>query len=157
MKVYEPGPEEDLLLLQLYSTMVQAGDLEKAFTSPMKSLTTFMARLQPPSILVYEADKDGMWFVAWFDYILSALTLGLWVREDYRDQPKTTAPLLQESLRAIFGLTPVIVAITRDPKVVKSAQLFGFQKHGIIPHIWEGEAAYIMSVTKEDFEKTNGV
>lgn len=154
MILYEPGPEEDLLLLQWYNTLMETGDLAKAFTSRMYSIGAFMANMRPPLILLYEADEQGIWFASWYDGVMSALVQGLWARKDKRG--KELVPVVGRSMRMVFDYTDLIMGLTRFEKVAQSAQLYGAKSHGIIPLIWEGESAYLISLTKEDFVRAYG-
>jgi hypothetical protein len=110
--------------------------------------------MRPPLALLYEADEQGIWFASWYEPILSALVQGLWAREDKRG--KELVETVGRSMKMVFDYAPVIMGLTRFKDVVASAELFGAKNHGLIPCIWEGEAAYLASLTKEDFERVYG-
>jgi hypothetical protein len=155
LKVYTPSPEEDILLGRWWDHMAGCGDLETVFTAEYTLLSRFMAGFQPPSVLLYAADDDGIYFAMWADPAMSGAFFGFWMRADKRPSETgdvTEAYALSHSaLDTLLANFPILFIVTRDPHIVQLALRLGGKVLGMVPHIFDGESAYVCYLTTEDF------
>jgi len=154
MKIYEPGTDEDLLVLKWWGLLTETGDLGRAFVRAIWPLSEFMVNMGGNTILTYEADEQGIWFATWYDPIMSGAFCGLWVREDKRNMEAVKAGHL--SMRIAFETFPVLITATRSESVRKTAQRQGFKDLGVVPHLFDLEDAFVLYATKKSFEELNG-
>jgi hypothetical protein len=140
MTIYDGSPQADLLLLEWWTRMAATADLERAFSASHASVGTFFGSFRPPSILLYEADDQGIWFAAWFDPVMSGAFYGLWTAPHKRST-KVAFHAVQESIA--FGLEkfPVLIGAMREAKVARQAVRFGARIPGVRPLRWATSAA----------------
>lgn len=158
LEEYELGnPTHDLLLVELWSRMANSGDLERVFTSDCFSLSGFLRAFQPPAVLLFVSDEEGIWFALWGEPVMTAGAFGFWIREDKRDpKPGETHLGLRPSYQAIdkmLDLWPVLFQVTKDPHIVELAQRLGAVYMGVVPHMFDGEPAHITYLTREAFRE----
>lgn len=163
LKVYVPGPATDILLARWWDTMATAGDLETVFTAEYALLSQFMAGFQAPNVLIYAEDDEGIYFAMWADPMMSGAFFGFWMRADKRPSENGDVQhafeLSHKALTMLFDAFPVLFVVTRDPHIVQLALRLGGKTLGVVPHVFDGEAAYVCYLTREDFasyKATNG-
>jgi len=152
LTIYEPGINSDLLVLSWWHHMATSGALEQTFSASMAPCSAFMSEMRRCA-LVYEADVEGFWFTAWYDVALAGAYHHAWIRADRRAS-KSALRAMIESLH--FGLErwPVLISVTKQPKVVEQINRLGFVTLGDIPSIFDGEAATLSWLDSEHFYPT---
>ena len=146
---YHPTSFHDWLLVDLWGKMQRSGDLEKTMLRGSQALFEFMKVLARPDTY-FAYDDSGPYFVAWCEPVMCGVALGFWVREDKRAS-RACLQLAHMLLNKLFQKYPTIVVITKDPAIQHFHQHFGFQFVGEIPHIYDGERAYISALTQEQY------
>jgi hypothetical protein len=151
MTIYEPGTDEDLLVVQWWNLLRENGDLELAFMREVWALAPFLANMGGDTVLTFEFDDNGIWFAAWYDPIMSGASCGLWVREDKRNMEAVEAG--HTSMEIAFECFPVLVTTTRSPLVRETAMKQGFAELGVIPQLFNDEDSFVLYATKQSFEE----
>jgi len=158
IKLYIPGPTTDLLLANWWGTMGEADELKDVFTSEYALLSRFMAGFQAPTILLYAEDEQGIWFAVWADHLMSGAFFGMWCRADKRpglghpsDEPVQVG---YECLDTLFSVYPILFMVTRDPHIVQMGMGLGGKVLGAVPHIFDGDAAFVSYLTREAYAAT---
>lgn len=146
---YLPTSYHDYLLIDLWGKMERDKSLYGAMFIEVQSLLAFCHLLAKPSTRI-ALDREGPYFCAWTERALSGISLGLWIREDHR---KSRQCLIHghHILEELFQQYPVVVVITRDEMTKRFHEHFGFIFDKGIPHLYEGDTAYISYLTKEDY------
>src|SRR6266700_3154103 len=150
LHTYIPTSFCDWLLVDLWGKMQRNGDLEKTMLKGSQSLLEFMKVLARPETY-FAYDESGPYFVAWCEPVMCGVALGFWIREDKRSS-RVCLQLAHMLLTQIFQKYPTIVVITKDPEIQQFHSHFGFHFSGAIPHIYDGEAAYLSYLTREQYQ-----
>lgn len=151
MRIYSPGVDEDLLLLNWWTVLGSTRELETVFSSFTTALGGFMRCWAPPTILMYEADEAGIWGACWLDPIHSGAFYGLWIRPDKR-RTKTGLKFALESLEYALTRAPVLISLTRDESLFKQTVHLGFTPlQGVIPWVLDGDDARVAYMTSREF------
>lgn len=155
MKLYEPGQCYDAELLAWYTRLVADGDLEKLVGPSLWPLGAFLEHFRSCPMLYYDADSDGWWFASWAFPFMGGGTWGVWFREDRRGKVvsgRQGMRHIRASLEAAFAQYPVLVNVTKQPVVVPKTEKLGYTYLGSIPHLFEGETAHVLALSRENFE-----
>src|SRR5438445_9732349 len=125
MTVYEGHADEDLLLCDWYQRLVAGDEIADVFAPELRALSTFLLSWRPGGqrALVYEADEEGIWFASWWEGFFAGAAFGIWVRPDYRqpDHAEAGWAAFDLAMAAAFRHFPVLVALTKSPRIVKLA------------------------------------
>lgn len=155
MKIYEPGVNSDLLLTEWWTHLGLSGDLERAFTVDLAPLGAFLMEWRNISALMYEVDEQGsICKAAWVERVMSGGFYGLWIREDQRDS--SSLAFVLESTLLCLQRFPVLIYVTRSRETADTAIRFGANEIGEVPHIFDGQAAIVLSITSEDLRRVHG-
>jgi hypothetical protein len=148
---YRPDSFYDWLLIDLWGKMAASGDMQKTMLSGSQSLLEFCKALATSeTYLAY--DQDGPYLAAWCEPVLCGISLGFWLRPDKRSS-RFVLTLAHQLLYTLFERYPTVVVITKDPDVQKFHAHFGFTYACGIPHIYDGETAYISFLTRETYQE----
>jgi len=140
---YQPGTADDLFLAEWYMHLRDTGDLFTVFFSSMHSLSTFLLGWRE-SELVLDLVDQKVWAAVWVQKIHGAPFVGVWVDEADRGSLDAGKFFLTQHgyLREAY---PQILCVTRQPDMVALSLSLGYTNHGLIPALWEGEPAYLLS------------
>lgn len=152
MIVYEQTLECDLLIAALWGRINRSGDLERLLPISARTPSAFFSVLAPPTVTVLECDDQGPWFCAWSKPEMSGGTFGLWIAPERRSSPKTLR-LLLDTLERFLTLYPVLFSITKQEGLLKGHERLGYTVHGPIPHLFDGEPAWFVYLTREGFSE----
>ena len=148
MVVYKPSPEHDMTLVRWWMDLTNSGEIEVVFSQSVVSFVDFLSLFLPPKTLVFEYDKLGIWLAAWFDPVMSGAFMGFWIakrkrrtRDAYRAAVKIYDLALAE--------WPVLIGVTRQKELLDIHENMGYVSNGVIPHLWDGQEAYVLHLTKE--------
>ena len=154
--LYVPSFEHDAALAGWYKNLIDSGEFEKLFTENFRPLSKFMQTFQPPTVLAMSMDEMGeIWATMWFtpyDGAKSALT-SAWIKEDRRGtlEARKARDFCYEMA---FKVWDVLVSTTRQEGLLRYLRQIGYNIVGSIPNLVEGDEAWILYLTKENF---NGV
>ena len=81
--IYQPGTDDDLLLVEWYAVLRSTGDLERTFFTGMYSLSGFLAGFRNGT-LVLAVSAGRVWGAAWVEIVNSAPFCGAWMHEAAR-------------------------------------------------------------------------
>lgn len=154
MKLYIPGTNADIPLLNWYAQLGASQDLQKLLGPSVWPMAAFMRHFTDPNVLVmYLEDERGWYAVAWTFPMLGGGTWGLWVREDRRPTGnRAIVDFIMTSLSIAFEHFPVLVNTTKQESMVAKTQRLGYTYLGKIPVLFEGEDCHVLYQTRENFE-----
>ncbi len=151
MIIYQPSEEGDIMLANAYRNIVQAGDHIRLLGHECHRLGTFMLLLQPPNFALLEVNETiGVWFLAWVCPTFQGAFYSQWCHESMRHSRKMVAA----SLRAwtlCLEQWPILLGITRQPKLLKEHFKMGYEQLCIIPKFWDDEDTYLLMLTRKNF------
>jgi hypothetical protein len=151
---YQPTAFHDWLLFDLWGKMQSTGDLQKTMLAGSQSPLEFMKVLaRPDTLLAY--DQQGPWLAAWCEPVMCGVSLGFWVRDDKRAS-RTGLKLTHELFSHLFTRYPTVVVITKDEKISRVHEHFGFVYACGLPYLYDGEMAHIAYLTKERYQERYG-
>lgn len=150
LHTYLPTSIHDWVLIDLWGKMQRDGSIEGAMLPSAQSLLSFCHLLAKPDETHFAMDREGPYFCAWTEPIMSGISLGLWVREDKR---KSRQCLIfgHKVLETLFKRFPIVIVITQNEMTRRFHQHFGFISSYEIPYIYNGNTAYISYLTKEKY------
>lgn len=147
MHVYRSSPEYDMALVRWWMDLYNGGEMNTIFGKVM-SLVDFVSTFLPPRTLLFECDDIGIWIAAWFEPIMSGAYMGFWIAKRKRRTRDAYKAAIQ-----IYDLAlaewPVIIGVTRQEKLLDIHENMGYTSLGKIPHLWDGQDAYVLCLTKE--------
>jgi hypothetical protein len=149
----------DLAMIKWYSELCRTGDLEKVFTKSAHPLSRFFECFASPRELFFDTTKGLITFAMWFEPVMTGGALvGLWIAPDRRHHPSTYKLLITLYSKA-FEVYPLLMGITKQEELLKPHLKLGYTCNGRLPGIWDGEDAWLLTLTKEDFthgRRSNG-
>lgn len=152
---YEPGILSDGALLRWWATMGAAGDIEPTFGVVGCALTGFVKAMA--GCTIFYTDDGTEWDrVAWHrPFHGQAGMYGLWLRADLRHYA-SSYHFLRYTLANALTCYPVVVALTREPRVDRQLSKLGFEGGLFIPQLLDGphDGAFISWITPAAFETT---
>lgn len=148
---YQQGNvESDILVAQWWGKMREQGDLERVFNRP-PSLGRFLESLKSPTELLLGVDAEGVWFAAWFEPFFDGAMFSIWSAERARYSKKSLA-LFIEVLELGLKFYPALFTVTKQEHLVGVQEKVGFRKVAEIPGFFAGEDAWIMLLTKIEWD-----
>lgn len=151
LKRYTPGMVEDMALLAWWLHLGETGDLDKCFNRSANALSQFVRIFDSPTELWYVSDETGWFAASWITPFMDGASWSIWARDDRR-RTHWAKDFVHAILREAFSRYPVLMYVTRDASVVRQSIPFGFQPVGIIPYLFDGEAATLGVATAFDYE-----
>jgi hypothetical protein len=152
MILYQPSPEADVALGAWWADLAASGDLARLMQPAHRRLGAFLARMQPPTVLLTESDATGCWSALWASPWCAAAILGLWVRADHRRQRRALRAILG-GLDALLRVWPLLIVLA-EPARARTYARAGVTIGPVIPGLWgEGDCA-LGWLTREAFEAT---
>ena len=149
---YIPGREHDMLLTSWWARMDADGELETTLAESCRILSGFIASFQRPRVLFFDADENGICMAIWFEPLMSGAFAGLWVAQHKRHSPSTL-----KNFRAIFDIAlrhfSVIIGVTKKENLISQHERLGYELLGRIPSLFDGEDAWILTLTREGFNE----
>jgi hypothetical protein len=102
------------------------------------------------AILTFEADNEGIWFACWCSPSLSGAFFSLWIAKRRR-KSKLAYYFTMKMYEKALAIWPVLLGITKQPKLLKEHEKLGYEILGKIPSIWDGDPAWLVVLTEEGF------
>lgn len=153
LRLYTATADEDLLLASWYLRMANDGDLDKLFTSGSRTMAELFRLVGRPKTLIYAVDASGIWFAMWAEAMLAGAFVGLWIRADRR-RSRTALTTALDAYAWYFTSVRVIFGVTKQPKILDEHKGFGYDILDRVAGLWDGEDAWIVKLTREQFHKT---
>ena len=148
MRVYQPGPEDDLALLKAWDELVTSGELEKTFGRGAMALSSFLKMLAPPEHQTfYEVDDEGIWLLFTLSPAFGAAFVTLWVAKRRRHSHHQLA-VVELAYEAAFQGFSLLLGVTKQERLLAQHQRWGYTVVGQVPGLWDGEAAWIVTLTE---------
>ncbi len=152
LHIYQRTEADDVLLLRLWLTLREIGDLPK-LAPAHQSLARFMSLHQPPDVVIYSLEDDRInacirmqpferacLFSGWFD---SA------IRHGHLRQVEIMRAVGDIGLQ-IFN---VVVGISQHQSVIRFLAKYDFVTSGVIPFLFGDDAVYtIVHHTRDTWE-----
>lgn len=152
MIVYQPSVANDLLLARWWGELHSSGEIQRMLMRDAHTLSGFMRMLQSPTILVLDTDEQGIWFAMWFEPIMSGAFVGVWIAERAR-HTKTAYDAVQRAHKTALQTTPILIAITKQEKLLDEFERFGYDRLCRIPRLFDGEDAWVLALTLEGLNR----
>lgn len=149
MKVYQPAIDDWKLALA-WRRMMVAQDI-KSYPPCLLSLHTFLATMQPSTIVVYEEDASEPWFLLWAERTTWDFAIvSTWIREEKR-HTKAALHAVKLALHHVFGQTAALLAYTTHEWHAAQLTKLGFRRTATLPGVACGEDAYQLVLTRDQF------
>jgi hypothetical protein len=150
---YEPSPAADLHLATWWAKLHTSGDLFQTFSSSLDNLSSFLAWFRPPHRLLYATDAEGIWLAAWFEPLLSGALMGLWADPRYRGS-RQAVQVAGQVFEEAFATYPVLLGLIKQRRHLRAATKVGYEVLGAIPHLCNGDDAWLVVLTRAAFERS---
>lgn len=151
MILYDPRSiEHGLLLAGVWGHLLANGELKQTVAENARSLPGFFRMLEPPTVALFVTDEQGAWVLAWCEPCFNGAFFSLWVRPDKRS--KDALPTVYELYEMALGRWPVLMGVTKQARLLSSHEKMGYKLLGQIPGLFDGEDAFLLVLTKEDFD-----
>lgn len=155
LTLYQTDWKADLKLAKWWNALAEAGDLQH-FSVGMERLSKFLAWFQNPTQLYFDEDEAGINFALWWEpQSNTSAWVHMWIAPHARTTKQALANVLA-SLQHALEQYPVLLASTKSAAVAKEHTKVGFVKLGIVPYIFDGEAAHVTYLTRDAFVEANG-
>ncbi len=148
---YDPGPDHDLAVAGMWCRMQRDGDLPGLFTRDSRNLASMLAMIQPPKVMLFEADDRGIWLAVWGEQVLNSLFTGLWIAKERRGTPGALRSLLTIHSE-ILRVFPTLMGVTCQPRLLAPHRRLGYNVLGEVPGMWDGNPAWLVMLTREGHE-----
>jgi hypothetical protein len=143
----------DALIIQWWAQLVESGELELTFGKGCVAISQFFKLLtENDRLFLYDTDDKGICLAFLVSPIMNAAFLTLWVAPHLRASREALLTI-EDAYGRIFEGYPVILGLTKQEKLLKVHQHFGYATLGKVPLIFDGEDAWVEVLTKADFEK----
>ncbi len=146
---YDGSDQHDALVAQWFLEIKNSGDLANLFCPTYQHLGRIYAFFQRECAMVFQVREGRIVRLAWFEPQMSGAFFGCWVTPALRSRVETIHWIEAVSLLG-FEQYKVLIATTKQDKLLDVLQRFGYTLVGAIPYIWQGEAAWVLSLVKED-------
>ncbi len=103
--------------------------------------------------MVIAIEDNKPWMVVWFvpfDDGSSAATVSYWCHKDKRGARKQLQ-ITKLLYTAAFDFWDVLLGVTKHEHLLRIHRKLGYNIVGSVPHLMEGEEAWIVYLTKENF------
>ena len=153
MTRYDGSDAHDALVLGWWHTLVTTGDLARTFMASLHPVGAFLAFWRSPDRpLLFRADARGLWFAGWFEPMMAGASAGLWARADYR-LTRVGLSAVETFLATGLARWPVLIGVTKQEKLLRAHTRLGYTVLGEVPHLWDGERAWVVVLTSAGFDK----
>lgn len=153
LRMYTPTPYNDLLLVDWWRRLRDAGELDKVFTSSFETLSFFLRSFHPPTSLFFTVEKDEHISLAvWVRPAMGSAFFNLWINKEHRKSKSSYRALLL-AYRIVFQCYDTVLGVTKQEKLLRIHVKAGYTVIGKLAKIWDGEDAWLLQFTKEDFTK----
>lgn len=151
MRVYQPGPDDDLLMLKAWDELVTSGELEKTFGSGSLSLSSWFKSIAPPGHQTfYEVDDEGIWLLFTLSPAFGAAFVTLWVARRHRHSPSRLAAV-ELAYEAAFQGFSLLLGVTKQERLLAQHERWGYTVVGRVPGLWDGEDAWIVTLSEGQY------
>ena len=154
--LYQPCHEADVMLLQWWVKLNETGDFDELFADSQRPLTKFLKIFEPPCVLALAFEDNKVWQAVWFTPFgdnASSAFVGYWTDKDQRGVRKQVA-ITQLLYDMAFRFWKVLVGVTKHEHLLKIHRKLGYNILGSIPSFMEGKDAWIVYLTKENFQSS---
>jgi hypothetical protein len=142
----------DAIIAQWWVQLTEIGDLEKTFGTGCGALSQFYKLLtEPDRLFLYDIDDQGIALAFLVSPIMGGAFLTVWVAPRHRASPSMLATI-EDAYGRIFTGYPVLLGVTRQERLLRVHQRWGYTILGKVPHIFDGQDAWVVVLTKEAFE-----
>lgn len=148
--VYSSSVEADARLTAWWLQLHASGDLARAWHPSAHALHGFLGTLQPPNVTLWDADAEGVAFVAWFEPTMDGAAMGAWVRPALRTTRRGLAYFL-EAWDWALARWPVILGYTKQEALIRQHTRVGYAVCGCVPALWGGEPVWVLALTRARF------
>ena len=147
----KPDPVLDWTLLAWYADMVARDELQWTFFG-QATPGHFLSCFHHGTTLIFQEDTRGVTRAIWTEPFLQGAFLGLYFREDIRQQRQSFA-FLTTVYALVFQRFPTILGLVADQRPDKDRLLnmhrkLGYSKGLALPHVLHGHAVHLVSITK---------
>ncbi|MCC6573300.1 MAG: hypothetical protein IT462_05855 [Planctomycetes bacterium] len=158
LRQYDPtNPQDEILLLQWWSLLVETNELHTVFDARYERVSEFLLAFRQ-DVLLLEVDERGIWGAFWFDRSpLAGAFFSLWLRKDHR-QSKASLEAISLALGVGFHDLQfrAVLVVTSEPAIAALHQRYGFARLGVVPGLYFGQPAIVSYMTDDMFDQIAG-
>ncbi len=154
--LYQPCHEYDTALLQWWAYLNESGDFEELFNESQRPLSKFLRIFEPPCLLVLAFDGTKIWMAVWFTPFGDNATstfVSYWCKKDKRGSRKQLK-ITKLLYTMAFKFWEVLIGVTRHEHLLRIHRKLGYNIVGSIPFFMEGDDAWIVYLTEENFKNS---
>ncbi len=147
MNVYQQDADEDMLIIQWWAKITTNGEMDRIFMT-RHSPGSLLKAMAPPSVMLYELDDQGIWFVAWFEPTFSGAFFSVWVDQRKRKSVEAYECFLKAA-DAGFGQFTTLLGVTKQEHLLPIHEKVGYTVLCKVPAIFNGLDAWLVLLDKE--------
>ena len=152
--LYHPCNEYDLALFNWWVRLQEAGEFNDLFDESQRPLSKFFKIFKPPCVLALAFDGTNIWMAVWFtpagDNASSAF-VSYWCEKDKRGSRKQLK-ITKLLYTMAFKFWKVLVGVTKHENLLRIHRRLGYNIVGTIPFFMEGEDAWVVYLTEDNFK-----
>ena len=152
---YQPDTDHDLLVAHWWGHLRDSGDLAKLLAHDEQPFSRFMRDMRKPTELVFQLNPDNPTQIvraAYFQPFTLGALVGLWLHESVR-RTRDSLAFVEEVLTQGLRTWPLLVNFTKQPSLLDVHRKLGYTISEEIPAAWDGQSAWIMTLTRRSFEE----
>lgn len=142
----------DALIAQWWAQLVESNELIPTFGKGCEAISQFYKLLtEPDRLFLYDVDEQGISLGFLVSPIMGGCFLTVWIAPRHR-KSQNIMLTLEDAYNRVFTAYPVVLGVTKQERLLRVHQHWGYTILGRVPHIFDGEDAWIVVLTKGDFE-----
>jgi hypothetical protein len=154
--IYQSKPEEDLLLLRLWMTLHETGEIDELVLPDAHALYAFLGLFKYPSGVIYATnEKNEIDNITWFSPVDASAECRMANGAFY------TSPSCRGKRRQLyfgylayslaFEVYEAVIGATWQSDLLAVHQKLGYEINGCIPNLHNKEFVYVVRLTKDNF------
>jgi len=151
--LYRGTVDEDILIAEWWDSL--GDELPKLVTESAYSLSSFYSLFKSPNMMSYTVRDRKMESVHWAEPVSTsphAIFFSSWSSKALRGT-KRHAILMATIYEILFSMDQkTILGITKQQELLELHSKLGYEIMGPVPHLFDGDEAWVMYLTKESFE-----
>ena len=159
MIAFDPQNEQhEGLLLKWWADLEP--DRTVTFHSSLHRLGAFLRYFTQQAGLIFDVDKDGIWFAVWTEPLWDGVTFSTWIRKEQRtgaSNLKRAWANLQAAYNLVFDRHHRVIGTTLQTALHSEHLKLGYEYCGRVPDICGGKQVYIYSMSREQWQNRKEV
>jgi len=157
IQFYQPSVAHSILFLSWWLDLNASKDFDLVFSEAQRPLSAFFKTFDPPALCAFALDEEDkvylvMWLTAMSD-VSTAAFVSYWCREEKRGTRKAHK-ITKLLFEIAFKHIDVLMSVTKHESLLRIFHRLGHTVVGRVPHYFNGEDAWILYLTKDNFENS---